>query len=47
MEALRQAGTVVCQPMARVRFELPAARIGDVMSALARLSAATDATARY
>ena len=39
MEALRQAGTVVCQPMARVRLELPAARMGDVLSALARLSA--------
>jgi ribosomal protection tetracycline resistance protein len=43
MEALRQAGTVVCQPMARVRLELPAPRIGDVLSALARLGAATEA----
>src|SRR5499427_22481 len=42
MEALRQAGTVVCQPMARVRLELPAARMGDVLSALARLGAATE-----
>ena len=41
MEALRHAGTVVCQPMARVRLELPAARMGDVLSALARLGAAT------
>ena len=41
MEALRQAGTVVCQPMARVRLELPAPRMGDVLSALARLGAAT------
>jgi ribosomal protection tetracycline resistance protein len=41
MEALRQAGTVVCQPMARVRLELPAGRLGDVLSALARLGAAT------
>ena len=40
MEALRQAGTVVCQPMARVRLELPAGRLGDVLSALARLGAA-------
>ena len=40
-EALRQAGTVVCQPLARVRLELPAARMGDVQSALARLGAAT------
>jgi len=43
MEALHQAGTVVCQPMARVRLELPAPRIGDVLSALARLGAATEA----
>jgi ribosomal protection tetracycline resistance protein len=42
MEALRQAGTVVCQPMARVRLELPAPRMGDVLSALARLGAATE-----
>jgi ribosomal protection tetracycline resistance protein len=42
MEALRQAGTVVCQPMARVRLELPAARMGDVLSALARLGAAKE-----
>jgi ribosomal protection tetracycline resistance protein len=41
MKALRQAGTVVCQPIARVRLELPAARTGDVLSALARLGAAT------
>jgi ribosomal protection tetracycline resistance protein len=41
MDALRQAGTVVCQPMARVRVESPAARMGDVLSALARLGAAT------
>jgi ribosomal protection tetracycline resistance protein len=43
MEALRRAGTVVCQPMARVRLELPAPRTGDVLSALARLGAATQA----
>ncbi|HEX2319323.1 MAG TPA: translation factor GTPase family protein [Streptosporangiaceae bacterium] len=40
MEALRQAGTVVCQPMARVRVELPAGRTGDILSALTRLGAA-------
>jgi ribosomal protection tetracycline resistance protein len=38
-EALGKAGTVVCEPMARVRLELPAARIGAVLSALARLGA--------
>ena len=42
MDALRQAGTVVCQPMARVRLELPAPRLGDVLSALARLGAAAE-----
>ena len=41
-EALQRAGTVVCQPMARVRLELPAPRTGDVLSALARLGAATE-----
>ncbi len=41
LEALRQAGTVVCQPIARVRLELPATRLGDVLSALARLGAAS------
>jgi ribosomal protection tetracycline resistance protein len=41
MDALRRAGTVVCQPMARVRLEVPAPRTGDVLSALARLGAAT------
>jgi ribosomal protection tetracycline resistance protein len=42
MRALGEAGTVVCQPMTRVRLELPAARTGDVLSALARLGAATE-----
>ncbi len=41
-EALQQAGTVVCQPMASVCLELPAPRTGDVLSALARLGAATE-----
>jgi ribosomal protection tetracycline resistance protein len=39
-EALRRAGTAVCQPMNQIRLELPAARMGDVLSALARLGAA-------
>jgi ribosomal protection tetracycline resistance protein len=38
-KALRQAGTVVCEPMASVRVELPAARTGAVLSCLARLGA--------
>jgi ribosomal protection tetracycline resistance protein len=39
MQALRQAGTVVCEPMASVRIELPAARTGAVLAGLARLAA--------
>jgi len=42
MKALRQAGTVVCEPMASVRVELPAARTGAVLSALARLGAGVE-----
>jgi len=38
-QALSQAGTVVCEPMATVRIELPAARTGAVLSYLARLRA--------
>jgi ribosomal protection tetracycline resistance protein len=42
-QALRRAGTVVCEPMAKVRVETPADRIGPVLSALARLGAAVGA----
>ncbi len=42
MAALRQAGTVVCEPVASVRVELPAARMGAALSALTRLGAATE-----
>jgi ribosomal protection tetracycline resistance protein len=42
LAALRQAGTVVCQPVARARLELPAARMSDVLAALARLGSATE-----
>jgi ribosomal protection tetracycline resistance protein len=38
-KALRRAGTVVCEPMASVRVELPADRTGAVLSCLARLGA--------
>jgi len=38
----RPAGTVVCEPMASVRVELPAARTGAVLSCLARLGADVD-----
>ena len=43
MDALRKAGTVVCRPMTRVRLDLPASRLGDVLAVLARLGAATEA----
>jgi ribosomal protection tetracycline resistance protein len=41
-QALEQAGTVVCEPMAHVRVELPADAIGAVNAALARLGAAVE-----
>ncbi len=44
MRAIRQAGTVVCEPMARVRLEIPAERTGGVLSALTRLGAAVEAS---
>ncbi|HEY3732407.1 MAG TPA: translation factor GTPase family protein [Streptosporangiaceae bacterium] len=42
-EALSRAGTVVCEPMASVRVELPAARTGAALSCLARLGADAEA----
>ena len=42
MRALGQAGTVVCEPMASVRVEVPAARTGAVLARLARLGAHVD-----
>jgi ribosomal protection tetracycline resistance protein len=42
-QALGRAGTVVCEPMAGVRVEVPADRLGSVLSALARLGAAVSA----
>ena len=41
-QALGQAGTVVCEPMSRVRVELPATAIGAVLAALARLGATVE-----
>jgi len=41
--ALDRAGTVVCEPMASTRLEVPAARLGAVLAALARLGAAVNA----
>jgi ribosomal protection tetracycline resistance protein len=40
MQALQRAGTVVCEPVLRVTLEVPAAAIGGVLAALARVDAA-------
>jgi ribosomal protection tetracycline resistance protein len=37
MQALELAGTIVCEPVLHVRLEVPAAAIGSVLAALARL----------
>jgi ribosomal protection tetracycline resistance protein len=42
MQALERAGTVVCEPTARVLVEVPADTIGAAMAALARLGAAVE-----
>jgi ribosomal protection tetracycline resistance protein len=42
MQALEQAGTVVCQPTLRIVLEIPADTIGAVIAALARLGAALE-----
>jgi ribosomal protection tetracycline resistance protein len=39
MGALKQAGTVVCEPIQRFQLELPAVTLGPALSALARLNA--------
>jgi ribosomal protection tetracycline resistance protein len=39
MQALERAGTVVCEPVLRVRLEMPTGTIGAVLAALARLGA--------
>ena len=39
MSALRQAGTVVCEPIHRFRLELPADTLGGDAPVLARLRA--------
>ena len=39
MSALRQAGTVVCEPIHRFRLEAPADALGPLLAALARLHA--------
>jgi ribosomal protection tetracycline resistance protein len=37
MQALERAGTVVCEPIVRVRIETPAETVGAVLAAVARL----------
>src|SRR5207244_1061186 len=39
VQALKRAGTMVCEPTVRVSLEIPAVAIGAVMPALARLGA--------
>jgi ribosomal protection tetracycline resistance protein len=45
MRALREAGTVVCEPILRGCLEIPTDTIGAVLTALARLGAAVEAPA--
>jgi ribosomal protection tetracycline resistance protein len=42
MDALKEAGTVVCEPMTQIRLELPVGRLGTVLSVLAGLGADVD-----
>ena len=42
MRAMKQAGTVVCEPLARVTLEIPTATLGGVLSVLAQLEAAVE-----
>jgi ribosomal protection tetracycline resistance protein len=42
MEALRDAGSQVCEPYLRIRLEVPTPTIGSVLSVLARLGAAVE-----
>jgi len=42
MRAVEQAGTVVCEPIARVRLEIPTATMGAVIPFLARLGATVE-----
>ena len=42
MQALEQAGTVVCEPLLRVGLEVPSETLGAVLAGLARLGAAVE-----
>jgi ribosomal protection tetracycline resistance protein len=46
-EALRRAGTTVCEPVHRFRLEVPADTLGAVLPALVRLRAVPHATATH
>jgi len=45
MSALKQAGTVVCEPICRFELEIPVNALSPVLSALGKLGAATRITA--
>jgi ribosomal protection tetracycline resistance protein len=44
MKALEVAGTIVCEPVLRVRLEVPTDTLGGVVAAVGRLGAAVDAS---
>jgi ribosomal protection tetracycline resistance protein len=46
MRALEDAGTIVCEPIARATLEIPADSVAAVLRALARLGAAIEAPAQ-
>jgi ribosomal protection tetracycline resistance protein len=46
MRALEQAGTVVCEPVAHARVEVPTEMLGAVLPALVRLGAAVETTSQ-
>jgi ribosomal protection tetracycline resistance protein len=43
-EALRQAGTLVCEPIQRFQLEVPAATLGAILRILGRAGAVTENT---
>jgi ribosomal protection tetracycline resistance protein len=47
MRALEIAGTTVCEPMSRVRIDLPTTNLGSVLSALTKLGAAVEAQVQH
>jgi ribosomal protection tetracycline resistance protein len=46
LAALKRAGTVVCEPMIRVRLEIPAEAVSSVLVAVARLGGVPEAPSR-